>query len=347
MEQGDWQVERTEAGGIKSLRLRGTELLAAPAGPRSSSAAPWEVIPGREERLTIRPARFEVTQAMAWPFRFEPDMRVVVRGADLMPFTANDVRQLGVEYTARLEWPSSEVAISFGWDPDRLAPASLTLKSDPTRLELELGGIDGGDVRPESWWMQVRDASRGAPIKVLDYDPAWENQFETQKAQITRALGDQVVVLEHAGSTSVPGLAAKPVIDMYLALRSPLRPQDTRAMAALGYEHLGEAGLKDRDFFIKESPPPCNLHCYPAGHPQWDRHLAFRDWLRSHPDGARAYGKLKRELGLRFACDSMAYTEAKSDFIEAALAGKLDEPNARPRKIRGRTRIRSHGRPAS
>jgi GrpB-like predicted nucleotidyltransferase (UPF0157 family) len=328
MEQGDWQVERTEAGGIKSLRLRGTELLAAPADPRSSTAARWEVNPGREERLTIKPARLEVTQAMVWPFRYEPDMKVVVRGADLMPFTTNQVRPLGVEYTVRLEWTSSEVAISFGWDPDRLAPANLTLKSDPARLELELGAIDGGGVRPESWWVQVRDANRGAPIKVVDYNPAWVVEFERQKAQITRALGDQVMALEHAGSTSVPGLAAKPVIDMYLALRSLLRPQDIRAMAALGYEYLGEAGLKDRDFFIKESPPPCHLHCYPAGHGEWDRHLVFRDWLRSHPEGARAYGKLKRELALRFAGDRMAYTEAKSDFIETALAGKLDETHA-------------------
>lgn len=326
MEQGDWQVEQTEAGGLKTLRLRGTDLLAASAGPKSSEAAPWLVDSSREDRLKIQPASVEVTQAMAWPFRYEPDMKVVVRGAELMPFATNEMRPLGVvEYTVRLEWPSSELAISFGWDPDRLAPASLTLKTDPTRLELELGAIDAVDVRPESWWVQVRDAHRGAPIHVVDYDPAWVGLFETQKAQIMRALGDQVVALEHAGSTSVPGLAAKPVIDMYLALRAPLRPRDISDMAALGYEHLGEAGLKDRDFFVKESPPACNLHCYPAGHPQWDRHLAFREWLRSHPDGAMAYGRLKRDLALRFARDRMAYTEAKSDFIEAALAGKLDE----------------------
>ena len=329
MEHGDWQVEQTEAGGIKTLRLRGTDLLAAPAGPKSSAAAPWLVDSSREDRLKIQPASFEITQSMAWPFRYEPDMKVVVRGADLMPFAANQVQPLGVvEYTVRLEWPSSELAISFGWDPDRLAPASLTLKSDPTRLELELGATDAADVRPVTWWIQVRDADRGLPIHVVDYDPGWVGEFERQKTQITSALGDQVVVLEHAGSTSVPGLAAKPVIDMYLALRAPLRPQDIRAMADLGYEHLGEAGLKDRDFFVRESPPPCNLHCYPAGHPQWDRHLAFRDWLRSHPGGARAYAKLKGDLALRFPADRMAYTEAKSEFIEAALAGKLDETRA-------------------
>ncbi len=328
IEQGDWQVEPTEAGGIKSLRLGGIDLLAAPAGPKGSAAAPWQVDSSREDRIRIQPATFEITQAMTWPFRYEPDMKVVVRGADLMPFSANQLRPLGVEYTVRLEWPSSEVAISFGWDPDRLAPASLTLKADPARLELELGAIDAGDVRPESWWIQVRDANRGAPIEVVDYDPGWVGEFQAQKAQITQALGDQVVLLEHAGSTSVPGLAAKPVIDMYLALRAPLRPQDLRAMAELGYEYLGEAGLKDRDFFVKESPPACHLHCYPDGHREWNRHLAFRDWLRSHPGGARAYAKLKRELALRFAGDRMAYTEAKSDFIEAALAGKVDETRA-------------------
>ncbi len=135
------------------------------------------------------------------------------------------------------------------------------------------------------------------------------------------ALGDQVAAIEHGGSTSVPGLAAKPVIDMWAALREPMNDEHITAMAAVGYEYLGEAALEGQDFFVKRTPRVCHLHCYRVGNPELDRHLAFRDWLRSHPEGAAAYATLKRELATRFAADRLAYTEAKSDFIESALSG--------------------------
>lgn len=169
--------------------------------------------------------------------------------------------------------------------------------------------------------MQVRDGSGARVIEVVDYDPAWPGYFRHEQAEVKRALGDQLMALEHGGSTSVPGLAAKPIIDMWAALRKPLTVQDISALAAIGYEHLGEGGLEDQDLFVRRMPRVCHLHCYPAGHPEWDRHLAFRDWLRANPDGAAAYARLKRELAERFPADRLAYTEAKSDFIESALAG--------------------------
>jgi GrpB-like predicted nucleotidyltransferase (UPF0157 family) len=98
--------------------------------------------------------------------------------------------------------------------------------------------------------------------------------------------------------------------------------EDVKAMAAVGYDYLGESALPDQDFFVKSEPRIYHLHCYPAGHPEWDRHLAFRDWLRAHPDAAAAYASLKRELAARFPADALAYTEAKSDFIESALSNR-------------------------
>ena len=277
-----------------------------------------------ERGLRIVPATFELTQSMVWPFRFEPDMDVVARGTSLRPFSPGTTRRLAGEFTVRLEWPSNGIAISIGWDSDRLSSPSLALMMEPPRLELTLGARADSSVRPESWWVEVRDGKAGPPIEVVDYDPVWPRQFETERARIVEALGELHLVLEHGGSTAVPGLAAKPIVDIWAALRGPLGPAHIRALASIGYEHFGEYGLAGRDYFVKSSPPACHLHCYPAGHPDWNRHLAFRDWLRSHPEGAQAYANLKRNLALRFAGDRMAYTEAKSNFIESAIGHGLD-----------------------
>lgn len=251
-------------------------------------------------------------------------MDVVARGTSLKPFHPGATRELAGEFTVRLEWPSNDIAISIGWDSDRLPSASLRLMTTPARLELALGAMFGDQVRSESWWVEVRDGNAGSPIEVVDYDPAWPGQFESEKIRIRPAIGELLLSLEHGGSTAVPGLAAKPIIDMWAALRGPLGPAQIQSMARIGYEHFGEYGLAGRDYFVKTTSPACHLHCYPVGHPDWNRHLEFRDWLRSHPEGARAYARLKRELAIRFSSDRMAYTEAKSDFIESALAGRLD-----------------------
>jgi GrpB-like predicted nucleotidyltransferase (UPF0157 family) len=301
------------------------ELLSSTAGPTNSSAVDWQVEARGERGLWIRPATFELTQSMVWPFRYESDMEILSRGASLRPFSPGSTRGLAGEFTVRFEWPSNDIAISVGWDSDRLPSASLTLKTMPERLELALGAMSGDQIRPESWWVEMRDGKAGAPIEVIDYDPLWPSQFESEKIRIIRTLGDLLHTLEHGGSTAVPGLAAKPIIDMWAALRGPLSAAPIAAMAKIGYEHFGEYGLAGRDYFVKATPPVCHLHCYPVGHPDWNRHLAFRDWLRTHPEGARAYGRVKRELAIRFSGDRMAYTEAKSDFIESALAGKLDQ----------------------
>jgi GrpB-like predicted nucleotidyltransferase (UPF0157 family) len=272
------------------------------------------------DRVRIEPARFELAQSMVWPFHFEPGMEVIVRGKDLMPLLGDAPLELKPAFTARLSWPSSGVAVSIAWDELRLPTAALTLRSNPSRVELTITPGNIRTIRPVSWWVDVRDGNGARTIEVVDYDPAWPAQFEEKKAELLRGFGDLLVAVEHGGSTSVPGLAAKPIIDVWVALRAPLHERDIQAMAAIGYEYLGESALEDQDFFVKRVPPVCHVHCYPAGHREWHRHLAFRDWLRTHQDGAAAYASLKRDLAQRFAGDRLAYTEAKSDFIEAALS---------------------------
>jgi len=314
----DWEVERSARGGITSIRLRGSELLAGEARSLDSGAAPWRVTVG-EDRVRVEPARFEIAQSMVWPFRHETGMELVARGKDVTPLRLDVAYELKPVFTVRLVWPSTGVAVSIAWDELRLPTAALALRSDPSRLELTIGARTSGAVRPVSWWVNIRDGGGARTIEVVDYDPAWPDHFREEQASVNRALGNRVVAVEHGGSTSVPGLAAKPVIDMWAALSAPLREEDIKAMAAIGYEYLGESALPDQDFFVKRAPRVYHLHCYPAGHPEWDRHLAFRDWLRAHPEGAIAYARLKRKLADRFPADPLAYTEAKSDFILEAL----------------------------
>ena len=269
----------------------------------------------------MAPEQFEIAQSMVWPFRHEPEMEIVFRGNNLEPIHLDAEYTLPRAFTVRLEWPSTGVAVSIAWDELRLRTAALALRKDPSRVELAIGAGESRVVGPVSWWVEVRDGSGTPSIEVVDYDPEWPAHFLEAQAEVRRALGDQVAAIEHGGSTSVPGLAAKPVIDMWAALREPIEVEHITAMAAIGYDYLGEAALEGQDLFIKRAPRVCHLHCYRVGNPEWDRHLAFRDWLRLHPAGAAAYAMLKRELATRFAADRLAYTEAKSDFIESALSG--------------------------
>jgi GrpB-like predicted nucleotidyltransferase (UPF0157 family) len=316
----DWEFEPSAGGGIGSIRVRDTELLAAEARRLDSSAARWRVTTG-SDRVRVVPEAFEVAQSMVWPFRHEPGMDVVVRGKDLMPLSPGHPIVMKAGFTLRLAWPSTGLAVSIAWDEPRLSWSAAEMKTGPARIEVQIAGGDREDLRPASWWVEVRDGSGSRTVEVVEYDPAWPEHFHRLAAELKGVLGDKVLEIEHGGSTAVPGLAAKPIIDIWAALGSPIRPQDIEAMAAIGYEYLGESALEDQDFFVKLAAPVCHLHCYPDAHPQWDRHLAFRDWLRANPVGAAAYGRLKRELAIRFAADRLAYTEAKSDFIEAALLG--------------------------
>ncbi|MBE3590695.1 MAG: GrpB family protein [Firmicutes bacterium] len=163
-------------------------------------------------------------------------------------------------------------------------------------------------------------------VVVVDPDPGWPDRFQEEARRIRAALGEDCVYVHHIGSTAVPGLRAKPILDLMPVVRD-IRAVDRRhgAMAELGYEGLGEYGLPGRRYFRKGGDERTHhVHVYEVGHPDIDRHLAFRDYLRDHPDAARRYGELKAELARRFADDVEAYMDGKHDFIQemerAALA---------------------------
>lgn len=158
-------------------------------------------------------------------------------------------------------------------------------------------------------------------IEVADYDPSWPLLFAEITAPIRAAFGPSLVALEHVGSTSVPGLPAKPMIDIDVVIPSRTDlPEAIARLAMLGYVHQGDLGITSRESFrsLPESPPQ-NLYVCAENSPELRRHLLFRDYLRAHPDEARRYGDLKRELAARHVTDIDAYVNGKTAFVRSIL----------------------------
>jgi len=159
---------------------------------------------------------------------------------------------------------------------------------------------------------------------VIDaYDLSWPEIFVGEAQAIRQALGDVLVGVEHVGSTVIPGLAAKPVIDIVVSVTSlAAGTAAVPALEALGYDCRGENGIPGRLFFRKgmiEFRRTHHLHLVEAGHEQWKSMLAFRDYLRSHPGDAQRYEALKRALAEQFRDNRAAYSKGKTRFVQAIL----------------------------
>jgi GrpB-like predicted nucleotidyltransferase (UPF0157 family) len=158
-------------------------------------------------------------------------------------------------------------------------------------------------------------------VIVVPHDPNWQVAFEAESQQVGVALGETVTAIHHIGSTAIPGIDAKPILDLLVEVED-LSPVDERnsAMAALGYEAMGEYGIPDRRFFLKNSPNGTrthHVHTFETGSAQVQRHLAFRDYLISHPEVAQQYSALKRRLAAEYPADISAYMDGKHGFIQA------------------------------
>jgi GrpB-like predicted nucleotidyltransferase (UPF0157 family) len=161
---------------------------------------------------------------------------------------------------------------------------------------------------------------------ISDYDPKWPCRFEELRLRIAAALGELAAAIEHIGSTAVPGLAAKPIIDMDVLLKAHGDfPAAVLRLASLGYRHQGDLGIPGREAFA--APPagfPHHLYvCLPQS-TQYRHHIVFRDHLRKHPDDAIAYARLKRRLAARFSRDRAAYVAGKTQFVSAILQRALE-----------------------
>jgi GrpB-like predicted nucleotidyltransferase (UPF0157 family) len=174
----------------------------------------------------------------------------------------------------------------------------------------------------------------GGPIVIVAYDPAWKALFEEERTKLAALLGALVVAIEHVGSTAVPGLAAKPIIDLMVGVRSltEAKCQCVESLQAAGYAYLPEyqSWLPGELFFRKGVSGRWTHHAHvmEPSNPGWRRRLLFRDYLRGHPDSAEAYAKLKRDLAAAFKDDIAAYRNAKDEFVAETMAKAREERGA-------------------
>jgi GrpB-like predicted nucleotidyltransferase (UPF0157 family) len=163
-----------------------------------------------------------------------------------------------------------------------------------------------------------RDAD---PVAICDYNPAWANQFADLSARIVASLQSIVLRTEHVGSTAVPGLAAKPIVDMDVVLPSSVDlPRAIRLLADLGYVHEGDLGVSGREAFrCPSGEARHHLYVLIEGAAELRRHIAFRDALRADAVLRDEYAQLRRLLAAQYPGDREAYTQGKSTFIEAVI----------------------------
>jgi len=153
-------------------------------------------------------------------------------------------------------------------------------------------------------------------VRLSDYTPRWVQKFDEEARFLRSVFGPEIIGFEHFGSTSVPGMKAKPVIDMMVIVRD-IQAVDARneKMAELGYDVAGDWGIPGRRLLRKGGEERTHhIHFYESDNPQIARHLILRDYLRENPDEVRAYNDLKERLASQFS-ETSGYSPAKKEFV--------------------------------
>jgi len=190
--------------------------------------------------------------------------------------------------------------------PQGLVPLTFVIERRPGRVIID----------PPEGLIEPRP-----PIEIVDYDPSWPSMFEAETERLGAALAGVAVRIEHVGSTSVPGLAAKPIVDIQLSVPDVSDLDSYRGpLESLGYEYVYDPDFVEYPFFgwpSAKAPRTFNLHVCQADTEMEQRHLRFRDHLRSDPAARDEYAALKRRLALECGNDIEAYVAAKDAFIKA------------------------------
>ncbi|WP_036480937.1 GrpB family protein [Myxosarcina sp. GI1] len=157
-------------------------------------------------------------------------------------------------------------------------------------------------------------------VEVVPHNPQWKNAFKVESKQIAKAIGENIITIHHIGSTAISTIYAKPIID-FLVEVSDLALVDERntEMEALGYEAMGEFGIKNRRYFRKHNLLGIrthHVHIFEVNSPEVKRHLAFRDYLIAYPQVAWEYSALKRKLAQKYPEDIEGYMDGKDRFIK-------------------------------
>jgi len=154
-------------------------------------------------------------------------------------------------------------------------------------------------------------------VRLTPYQDEWKRLFEREKDALQAVLGGYILDIQHVGSTAIPGMPSKPIIDIAIAVDDfdeanvciPL-------VVELGYEYRGEYGIPRRHYFVRGEPRLFHLHVMEVTSPNWQDLLLFRDYLRGHPEMAGEYAALKRRLAKMYPAEREAYLEGKTEFIQ-------------------------------
>lgn len=181
-------------------------------------------------------------------------------------------------------------------------------------MNITMTGIDDGRTID-----QIIGLAPGS-VQLRPYDPAWSYLYELERQELMERIGPHALAIEHIGSTAIPGIPSKPILDIAIAVTS-FEEADVcvEPLADISYEYKGESGVPKRRFFSKGNPRTHHLHILEIESAEWANHLLFRDYLRAHPGTASAYALLKLDLAGRFANDREAYTDGKIEFIHGIL----------------------------
>lgn len=155
-------------------------------------------------------------------------------------------------------------------------------------------------------------------IEVIEYDSSWKEEFIKESKLIHDVMGDEILKIHHIGSTSIPGIFAKPIIDILIEAKDITNiDMYNDDLSKLGYISKGEYGIKGRRFFLKGLYHRTHhIHVFERGNPEIERHLNFRDYMIEHQEDAKDYGELKKELAIKFRYDIDGYCNGKDSFIK-------------------------------
>lgn len=157
-------------------------------------------------------------------------------------------------------------------------------------------------------------------VEVVKYNPKWGEKFQIEAQKINHILGENIIAIHHIGSTAIPDIYAKPIIDILVEVKELVKV-DARnsSMESLGYKVMGEFGIAERRYFCKHNQEGIrthHVHIFEVNSKQVERHLAFRDYIIYHPEDAHKYSELKRSLAQKYPTDIDSYMNGKDGFIK-------------------------------
>jgi GrpB-like predicted nucleotidyltransferase (UPF0157 family) len=159
-------------------------------------------------------------------------------------------------------------------------------------------------------------------VRIVPYNPDWHMNFQTERDLLRNALGSKVLEIRHIGSTAIPGMPAKPIIDIIAAVRILAEVTDfVDPLVRIGYEDRGDGGVVGRRYFVKgtEAARTHHLNFYEMNSSGWSTHILFCEYLKSHKEVAEEYAELKEKLAKEFPTDRASYTSGKERFVAAVV----------------------------